>query len=83
MGANLYQRYIDRLRTRQNNKVPDPNGDNLDEGFDPELPLSRNMPECKSICLLIDQYVTLTVPVLQLVYLVLVCLSFYYCFSNL
>ena len=43
MGANLYQRYIDRLQTRRNNidawdESSDP------ELIDPDLPASRNVP---------------------------------------
>ena len=45
VGINLYQRFVDRLRKRQNNNE-DFGGKKADL-FDPELPQSRNMPLCK------------------------------------
>lgn len=44
-GANLYQRYIDRYRTRvSNNEISDQNDKKDNQMYDPELPQSRNIP---------------------------------------
>jgi len=49
VGANLYQRYINRLNYRRNNQEIADQGTSDDTGkcseeLDPELPLSRNIP---------------------------------------
>jgi len=43
VGANLYQRYIDRLHKRRNN-IDDEETQKNPELIDPELPQSRNIP---------------------------------------
>ena len=49
VGANLYQRYIDRLHTRLSNNEID-NDTAKDAGLvDPELPSSRNIPADASL----------------------------------
>lgn len=66
VGINLYQRFVDRLRKRQNNNE-DFGGKKADL-FDPELPQSRNMPlsaellpqtvsECKGLLVCTGCYV--------------------------
>ena len=46
VGSNLYQRYVNRLITRNNNNEADPSDKEakLAELIDPQLPGSRNIP---------------------------------------
>lgn len=44
MGTNLYQRFVNRLRSRRNNMEPADENDKTSENYDPELAESRNVP---------------------------------------